>query len=124
MKVTGVEVNRTWWLSKYSPPLLLKNVLLIDDSCDSFADCLPSTSSSALMFVYFNSASAFESYINTFEGDVIIIIGPDHLIKEKNHKYCNPQPFVSIPNWSLKYSSIFQEDGDAAAIYERNRAIT
>lgn len=108
----GYEIDQGWWESKYSPPTFWSDVICIDPKQ------LPSFEPSfALLFCYFNDVAAFERYLNAFEGNCVVLIGPDETEKER---YCDPLPFFlrDHSKWRV-HSTWLSKWRDAIVIYER-----
>ncbi|XP_065166681.1 uncharacterized protein [Atheta coriaria] len=82
--VHGYEVNETWWKSRYSNPLFITH------HYPSFPiDSKELKQDHILLFCYFNDGDAFKHYIDSFTGNVIIIIGPG----DGRGTHTNPEPF-------------------------------
>ncbi|XP_012266387.2 uncharacterized protein LOC105692052 [Athalia rosae] len=112
--VVGVEVDRKWWCSGYSPPLFLKNVHFIDEE-DSRFEILPSQ---AILFCYFNNGSAFLNYVKQYTGRTVIVIGPG----EGRGSCTDPVPFdrkFSDLGWKLDAAREIRDTKDYIAVYVR-----
>ena len=110
MQVTGLEVNREWWESRYAVHNFIP-LVYADESNDynMFSD-----RKTALLFCYFNDGSAFSKYMEQFQGNCLIIIGPG---KEK-WTHTNPAPFdVMLENWKLQAFQEIRETQDFIATY-------
>ncbi|XP_031842592.1 uncharacterized protein LOC116431389 isoform X2 [Nomia melanderi] len=86
LEVAGIELDRSWWCSKYSPPLFLKNISFVHGS-NGTDTCIPENH--ALLFCYFNNGPAFCEYIKNFKGKLIFVIGPE----ENQRRWTDPMPF-------------------------------
>ena len=87
MKMTGYEVNRSWWEGAHSIPHFidiselkklqisksnktLLSALFISEYVDELEDRSCNISAdSALMFCYFNSLQYFQKYLNSYQGN-------------------------------------------------------
>ncbi|XP_046416192.1 uncharacterized protein LOC124300191 [Neodiprion virginianus] len=110
----GVEVDRKWWSSGYSPPLFLNTIHFIDEENDSFK-ILPSQ---ALLFCYFNNGPAFLNYMNEYRGKMVIIIGPG----EGRGSCTDPAPFDKKfldLGWILESAREIRNTKDYIAVYVR-----
>lgn len=68
----GIELDGSWWSSKYSPPQFLKNVIFVENKSANFR--VPRKY--AMLFCYFNNGAAFRDYVRSYKGDLILVIGP------------------------------------------------
>ncbi|KAE8752633.1 hypothetical protein FOCC_FOCC000755 [Frankliniella occidentalis] len=119
LQVKGLEVNRGWWESRYSPPTFL-NLVFPDDDRDRSAveEALKGREDVGIMFCYFNDTSAFLEYMRVFRGRVLVVAGPG---RGCTHATCHPQPFsTTIPApWGLHSSTPIGNTGDFVAVYTR-----
>ena len=112
LPVMGYEVDQGWWESKYSPPKFWDKITCIDPS--SVPHLNPQF---ALLFCYFNDAKAFQAYLDSFEGDCVILIGPDENNRER---YCDPLPFQLKENKSWCACAVWRSKFlEAIVIYRR-----
>lgn len=75
MKVTGIEIDRTYWESKYARERFIQFTYPDDDN---FLNVLEEKNC-ALLFCYFNNREAFVSYLKKYRGNCIIILGPHNV---------------------------------------------
>lgn len=112
--VTGYEINKDWWESKYSNPKFINlNYCEGSPEKDSF------NSNYALLFCYFNNGPAFLDYINTYEGNVVFIIGPG---KDRG-RHTDPQPFKAnfgSVKWRLHGYQEVKDTKDFIAVYVKD----
>lgn len=77
--VTGLELDRSWWSSIYSPKTFIELNFTAPSITSEFlrkcAEC-NSDDNFALLFCYFNNREAFLDYMSAFTGDLVIIVGP------------------------------------------------
>lgn len=65
------------WTSKYSPATFIKLHFIEGEPTEQYLqDCASSVDDFALLFCYFNYRLAFDKYIETFNGRIVIIVGP------------------------------------------------
>ena len=83
--VLGVEIDQSWWRSRYSPPIFLKNMIFVSDP-ESLVEV---PEKYGLLFCYFNNGPVFLKYLKEYKGNVIFVIGPD----SGQNRYTNPLPF-------------------------------
>lgn len=72
--------------------------LLQEFSYSSIDDSTVLDTNFALLFCYFNNRNAFQNYVDKFEGNVIIIIGPNG-----KSVFTDPNPFR--PNFTYEYEN-------------------
>lgn len=71
----------------------------------------------ALMFCYFNSIEAFNTYVDNYRGNFIIIIGP----AENTDRYTEPLPCeFEHEDFSMVRCEEFGKNHDLIAYYARN----
>lgn len=111
----GYEVNKEWWDSKYSPPKFIKlnyfNYPLEDACLDPHH---------ALLFCYFNNGPAFRDYVDSFKGNIVIIIGPG---KGKG-RHTDPSPFTADfgnREWRLDSYQEIKDSKDFIVVYVRHK---
>ncbi|XP_043601747.1 uncharacterized protein LOC122576043 [Bombus pyrosoma] len=115
LNVTGVEVNRSWWCSKYSPPLFLKNIVFISENNKNNFFL---SEKYALLFCYFNNSSAFCDYIENYKGNLIFVIGP----KSNENRWTDPMPFDEKFNeygWKLIGEKEMDRTNDYITVYNK-----
>ncbi|KOX69891.1 hypothetical protein WN51_06236 [Melipona quadrifasciata] len=114
LNVIGVELDRSWWCSKYSPPLFLKNIVFIRENEDnSFL-----SNEYALLFCYFNNGSAFCNYVENYKGNLIFVIGP----KSNEERWTDPMPFdkkFDEYGWKLIGKKEMERTNDYIAVYNK-----
>ncbi|XP_011639302.1 uncharacterized protein LOC105428608, partial [Pogonomyrmex barbatus] len=96
LDIVGIELDSSWWTSKYSPPRFLKNIIFIETESMNFR--VPKRY--AMLFCYFNNGKAFRNYIENYKGNLIFVIGP----AQGNNCTTDPLPFdnkFKIYNWKL-----------------------
>lgn len=83
------------------------------------------------MFCYFNDTAAFLRYLGLFEGRLLVVAGPVHILPGHLPSpaqptpiptaHCHPHPFSKdIPTpWKLDASTPIGDTGDHVAIYTR-----
>ena len=113
LPVVGLEIDRGWWESKYSPPSFLARVECIDPARPIQLD-----PQHALLFCYFSNLKAFENYINDFTGRCVVLIGPDN---GNTERYCDPQPFHLEGRHPWKVHAVIKNSfTDAIVFYVRD----
>ncbi|CAK9807498.1 hypothetical protein ANTQUA_LOCUS5223 [Anthophora quadrimaculata] len=113
LEVIGVELDRSWWCSKYSPPLFLKNMVFIRENSTNNTFL---SDKYALLFCYFNNASAFCYYIENYKGNLIFVIGP----KENQDRWTDPMPFdakFTDYGWTLICKTELERTSDYITVY-------
>lgn len=104
VSVTGLELDKSWWTSNYSPKSFIKLKFTnskinseflhncIFENNDELSQLLTYNKQEmeniALLFCYFNNRKSFCEYVNAFTGNFIFIIGP----KKGHNIYCDPDP--------------------------------
>ncbi|XP_076165856.1 uncharacterized protein LOC143145910 [Ptiloglossa arizonensis] len=115
LDVIGIELDRSWWCSKYSPPLFIENIHFIhENNTKNFS--VPENY--ALLFCYFNNALAFCDYIENYKGKLIFVIGP----KEGQHRWTDPMPFDNkfyVYGWKLLSKKEIERSNDCITVYGR-----
>ena len=64
LRVTGYEVNRSWWEGQHSTPHFI-NIEFVDELIDK--SCII-PSDTAVMFCYFNNNEYFHRYLSQYQG--------------------------------------------------------
>ncbi|XP_063987193.1 uncharacterized protein LOC135167676 [Diachasmimorpha longicaudata] len=117
-EVIGVEADKCWWQSKYSPTMYLNKIMFVTEA-NSTVD-IPSNY--AMLFCYFNDGDAFYDYMKNYSGRVIFIIGPD-----KNQNRCtDPLPFDGKLNelgWRLSRARKLDNEKDFFTVYVRLKSV-
>lgn len=77
--VTGLELDRSWWSSMYSPKTFIDLSFTAPSITSEFlrncAKC-KGDDDYALLFCYFNNREAFLDYMSVFTGSLVVIVGP------------------------------------------------
>ena len=116
LNITGVEIDRVWWESNHSTGPFIHTIYsrLHDlEHSEFYQD--PGT---AMMFCYFNNPEAFQKYLNWFEGQLMIIIGPN----KASGRHCCPLP-IDEPilqdsrNWVMHLAVNLKWQNNLMAIY-------
>lgn len=75
--VTGLELDRSWWSSSYSPKTFIDLRFTNCEITSQFLNaCANDANRFALLFCYFNNRQAFLDYVRVFSGEIVVIIGP------------------------------------------------
>lgn len=87
--VSGLELDRSWWKSAYSPKTFVDLRYMDGElTVDFLRECANTDGNEfALMFCYFNCRQAFLEYMQCFDGNFVIIVGPmseKHVVTEPN----------------------------------------
>lgn len=116
VSVKGLEVDKNWWISNYSPKSFIQLNFLDNDDID--LEKITGTNNFGLLFCYFNNGEAFNNYVDVFKGKWIVIIGP----ADGSGRYTEPMAlkpcFKKIDSWKLEMNFSLIE-GDIVAIYRR-----
>ena len=112
--VRGLEVNESWWRSKYATP---QRVPIDFTEPGTVPNLDPN---SALLFSYFNNLTFFHEYLDRYQGRCVILIGP-----VDNKRHCDPEPgyLAKLENgtrWKLVAKHDIRHEGeDLVAFYTR-----
>lgn len=113
--MVGIELDRSWWCSKYSPPLFIENMFFVhENNMTNFSI----SENYALLFCYFNNESAFCNYIENYKGKLIFVIGP----KEGQGRWTDPMPFDKKFHefgWKLLNKKEVERSSDYITVYGR-----
>lgn len=130
--IKGIELDESWWSSSHSPKMFipvnfindeeLKPKFLRECSYSSIDDSTVLDNNFALLFCYFNNRNAFQNYVDKFEGNVIIIIGPNG-----KSVFTDPNPFrpnftyecEDTRKWNLVDSLEIGDSKDFIVIFSR-----
>ncbi|XP_033324632.1 uncharacterized protein LOC117219540 [Megalopta genalis] len=115
LEVAGIELDRSWWCSKYSPPLFLSNVSLVRGG--NTKD-IRVPENHAILFCYFNNGPAFCEYVENYKGKLIFVIGPE----ENQHRWTDPMPFDEKFHefgWQLLGDKKIERTDDYITVYGR-----
>lgn len=114
--VCGVEIDESWWSSKYAK---YKFIPLKFTKMPPNESILPANH--ALLFCYFNNGPAFKQYIQQYRGRLVIIIGPG----QGRGTLTNPEPFAAdfgTSEWVLIDHQEVKDTKDFIAVYSRRHA--
>jgi len=115
LRVIGYEVNRSWWEGDHSVPHFI-DIHYVDEM-EGKKCVIPSDS--AIMFCYFNNLEYFTSYLNSYQGPCVILIGPT----SKANRHCDPEPLYLAESNEWRLENKMRLDGDdLVAIYIRRGA--
>ncbi|XP_011140850.1 uncharacterized protein LOC105184021 [Harpegnathos saltator] len=95
LDIVGIELDSSWWNSKYSPPQFLKNIIFVENKSINFQ--IPRKY--AMLFCYFNNSTAFHNYMKNYKGNLVLVIG-----SEADNCTTDPLPFdakFEKYNWKL-----------------------
>lgn len=121
--VTGIEVNNSLWTSNYSPSKFIKMNFIDDNPSTKYLEsCASTVRNFALLFCYFNNKSAFDKYIEAYDGNIVIIVGPKNdcgIVTDPlplNPKFCERNG----TNWIVdSVIDINVDDCNVVAVYKR-----
>lgn len=109
----GLEVDRSWWTSKYSPPFYLDKIIFIDTE-----HSINIPENYIFLFCYFNDGEAFNNYLITYTGKILLIIGPGN-----GYNRCtDPLPFDTKLikfGWKLDRSRKLDNGKDYITVYTK-----
>lgn len=113
LKVEGLEVNSGWWESEYSTPHFIPLTYTEPGTIPRLDPGKP------LLFCYFNNLEFFHEYLEAYDGDCVVLIGPID-----GEKHCDPEPGYLEKNlghvWRLQAVHDIRDEGtDLIAIYVR-----
>lgn len=102
VNVVGLELDRPWWSSTYSPRTFVDLKFIEHHITNEFLNrCIQADAHQfALLFCYFNNRDAFLEYIRAYNGDIIVIVGPNseqNIVTDPNP--LNPK--FESDEWSL-----------------------
>ncbi|XP_076241563.1 uncharacterized protein LOC143183752 isoform X1 [Calliopsis andreniformis] len=115
LDVIGIELDRSWWCSKYSPPLFIENMVFANENNMQNINI---SENYALLFCYFNNALAFCDYIENYKGKLVFVIGP----KEGQSRWTDPMPFdkkFHELGWKLLNKTEIERSSDYITVYGR-----
>ncbi|XP_053975841.1 uncharacterized protein LOC128874801 [Hylaeus volcanicus] len=115
LDVIGIELDRSWWRSKYSPPLFLENIFFVQENN---IENLCLSEKYALLFCYFNNELAFSDYVANYKGNLIFVIGPE----DGQHRFTDPMPFdtkFDEYGWKLLDKKQVERSNDYITVYAR-----
>lgn len=77
MPVSGIDLSNSLWTSNYSPAKFIRtNFIEGDPTTEYLQECAATADNFALLFCYFNNRSAFDKYMESYRGNMVIIVGP------------------------------------------------
>lgn len=115
LDVIGIELDSSWWHSKYAPTLFLENIIFIDEKKGRDLSIQKNYS---ILFCYFNNGEAFSNYMNNYEGNLLFVIGP----AEGQQRSTDPLPFdekFTRYNWKLLAKRLIMTSKDYITVYTR-----
>lgn len=121
IQVVGLELDNSWWKSVYAPHTFVRLEFAGERSVtdDFFRSCFnKNTPEFALLFCYFNDHAAFLNYVRAFNGDVIIIVGP----QSGENIVTDPLPLhpqFQTNDWALIGQTKMQGNENCLAVYKR-----
>lgn len=122
VNVIGLELDKSWWASAYSPTTFVELKFTQTQITNKFLkNCIKTdTNHFALLFCYFNNRKAFHEYVRAYNGDIIIIVGPN----SERHIVTNPNPlnpkFENQEDWTLvDYCEFNDQLANCMSIYKR-----
>lgn len=120
--VIGLELDRSWWQSAYSPTKFIELKFTENPVTSQFLDDCIQTDQFALLFCYFNNRDAFDEYVRAYRGQLIIIVGPtseQHIVTDPNP--LNPR-FENDEWLLLDYCQFNDEHSNCMSVYRRIKA--
>ncbi|KAL6446753.1 hypothetical protein ACFW04_001289 [Cataglyphis niger] len=118
LDIIGIELDSSWWNSKYSPPKFLKNIIFVEKELTKIQ--IPKRY--AMLFCYFNNSTAFCNYIENYKGSLILVIGP----MEGCNCTTDPLPFdkkFEQYNWKLIDKKKLVRSKDYITAYIKQKTI-
>ncbi|XP_074100927.1 uncharacterized protein LOC141528664 [Cotesia typhae] len=110
--VIGIEIDKSWWQSKYSPSFYLNKIIFTSKKSP-----VNISADYAVLFCYFNNSEAFKSYLTDYSGHLVVVIGPE----EGKNRHTDPRPFdkkFSKMGWKLHASKKLDNGIDCIAAYQ------
>lgn len=123
VNVIGLELDRSWWKSAYSPTTFVEIKFTKNQITNEFLNsCIQAEANQfALLFCYFNNHDAFLEYVRAYTGNLIIIVGP----KNEQHIVTDPNPLnpkFESDEWSLLDQCQFNDQlFNCMSIFKRNK---
>lgn len=125
--VIGLEWDKSWWSSAYSPKTFVQLKFTENNITNDFLKSCVNVNTDrnmnanrfALLFCYFNNRTAFLEYIQVYDGDFVILVGP------MSEKYIvtdpNPMnPRFQSDEWSLlTYFQFNDQNSNCMSIFKR-----
>lgn len=102
INVIGLEFDKSWWTSKYSPKTFVDLKFIEHQITNKFLQkCIETDENQfALLFCYFNNREAFLEYVRAYDGNLIILVGPStvqHIVTDPNPMH----PKFENDDWCL-----------------------
>ncbi|XP_037038727.1 uncharacterized protein LOC119076149 [Bradysia coprophila] len=126
LPVSGIELKHSLWSSNYSPAKFIKVKFIVDEpSTEYLRESASTVDNFALLFCYFNNRSAFDKYIEAYDGNVVLIIGPRsdcNIVTDPlplDPKFCGHNGF----KWAVKAViniNDYEDDCNILAVYRRD----
>lgn len=121
--VSGIELSNSLWTSNYSPAKFIRlHFIEGDPTTEYLQECATSVDNFALLFCYFNNKGAFDKYIESYHGNIVIIVGPRNdcgIVTDPlplKPKFCVDNGF----EWVLEsVINIDVDDFNVVAVYRR-----
>lgn len=123
VRVHGLELDRSWWNSTYSPKTFVDLRFTETHITTDFLRRCAGAEQFALLFCYFNCRDAFLQYIRAFDGDFVILVGPmseEHIVTDPNPM----NPKFEINEWSLLcYYQLNDQNLNCICVFRRIRNV-
>lgn len=117
IKVSGLELDKSWWTSSYAPDTFIPlNFTETPINADFLQKCAGS-SDFCLMFCYFNNDAAFRDYLRHFRGDFVVIGGPK--LGAGIHTDPSPDALLGDKFWELKAKIDVGDSTNIITIYQK-----
>lgn len=115
LDVTGIELDKSWWHSKYSPPLFLDDIIFIDENR---VENFEISSQYAILFCYFNNGEAFCNYIENYKGNLVFVVGPSRGQMRSTDPMPFDEKFISR-RWKLLKTKEILHSNDCITVYNK-----
>lgn len=123
INVIGLELDRSWWQSAYSPMKFIELKFTEAPITNKFLqECIQmDTDQFALLFCYFNNREAFHEYVRAYNGNLIIIVGPN----SEHQIVTDPNPLnpnFECDDWSLlNYFQFNDQFSNCMSVFRRDK---